>query len=68
MQSTVERGYEEFLQRVAIGRKKTRDQVDEIGQGRVWAGVDGKRLGLVDGLGSFDDAVKAAARRAALWP
>jgi protease-4 len=66
LQSTVERGYEEFLQRVASGRKKTRDQVDEIGQGRVWAGVDGKRLGLVDELGSFDDAVKAAARRAKL--
>jgi protease-4 len=66
LQSTVERGYEEFLARVANGRKKTRDQVDEIGQGRVWAGVDGKRLGLVDELGSFDDAVKAAARRAKL--
>jgi protease-4 len=66
LQSTVERGYEEFIARVAGGRKKTRDQVDEIGQGRVWAGADGKRLGLVDGLGSFDDAVKAAARRAKL--
>jgi protease IV len=66
LQSTVERGYEEFLERVASGRKKTRDEVDEIGQGRVWAGVDGKRLGLVDELGSFDDAVKAAARRAKL--
>ncbi|HSY07601.1 MAG TPA: signal peptide peptidase SppA [Steroidobacteraceae bacterium] len=66
LQSTVERGYEEFIKRVASGRKKTRDQVDEIGQGRVWAGVDGKRLGLVDELGSFDDAVKAAARRAKL--
>ena len=66
LQSTVERGYEEFLQRVASGRKKTRDQVDEIGQGRVWAVIDGKRLGLVDELGSFDDAVKAAARRAKL--
>jgi protease IV len=66
LQSTGERGDEEFLQRVASGRKKTRDQVDEIGQGRVWAGIDGKRLGLVDELGSFDDAVKAAARRAKL--
>jgi protease-4 len=66
LQSTVERGYEEFLERVASGRKKTRDEVDAIGQGRVWAGVDGKRLGLVDELGSFDDAVKAAARRAKL--
>jgi protease-4 len=66
LQSTVERGYEEFLERVSSGRKKTRDQVDEIGQGRVWAGLDGKRLGLVDQLGSFDDAVKAAAHRAKL--
>ena len=66
LQSTVERGYEEFLQRVANGRGKTRDQVDEIGQGRVWAGVDGKRLGLVDHLGSFEDAVRAAAQRAKL--
>jgi protease-4 len=66
LQSTVERGYEEFLARVAGGRKKTRDEVDAIGQGRVWAGADAKRLGLVDQLGSFDDAVKAAARRAKL--
>ena len=40
LQSTVDHGYEEFLERVANGRRKTRDQVDEIGQGRVWAGVD----------------------------
>jgi len=66
LQSTVERGYEEFLARVAGGRKKTRDEVDAIGQGRVWAGADAKRLGLVDQLGSFNDAVKAAARRAKL--
>jgi len=66
LQSQIERGYEVFLSRVANGRKKTRDQVDAIAQGRVWAGVDGKRLGLVDNLGSFDDATKAAARRAKL--
>jgi protease-4 len=66
LQSTVEHGYEEFLARVGNGRKKTRDQVDAIGQGRVWAGEEAKKLGLVDELGSFDDAVKAAARRAKL--
>ena len=54
------------LQRVAAGRKKTREEVDAIAQGRVWAGVDAQRIGLVDQLGSFDDAVKAAARRAKL--
>jgi protease IV len=64
IQTGVARGYEEFLSRVASGRKKTRDEVDAIAQGRVWAGNDAKRLGLVDQLGSFDDAVAAAARRA----
>ena len=50
----------------SAGRKKTREEVDAIAQGRVWAGADAKRIGLVDQLGSFDDAVKAAARRAKL--
>jgi protease-4 len=66
LQAGVSRGYEEFLSRVANGRKKTRDQVNEIAQGRVWAGSDAQRLGLVDHLGSFDDAVRAAAQRAKL--
>ena len=66
LQSQISRGYEEFLVRVSTGRKMTRDQVDSIAQGHVWAGSDAKRLGLVDQLGSFDDAVKAAARRAKL--
>ncbi len=66
LQSEIERGYDVFLERVSTGRKKTREQIDSIAQGRVWAGVDAKRLGLVDGLGSFDDATKAAAHRAKL--
>lgn len=66
LQSTVERGYEIFLERVAEGRGKTRDEVNEIAQGRVWAGRDAKRLGLVDELGSFRQAVESAARHAEL--
>ena len=66
LQSQIGRGYEEFLARVSTGRKKTREEVDAIAQGRVWAGVDAKRLGLVDQLGSFDDAVRSAARHAKL--
>ena len=66
LQSQISRGYEEFLTRVSSGRKMTRDQVNDIAQGHVWAGVDAKRLGLVDQLGSFEDAVKSAARRAKL--
>ena len=66
LQSQIGRGYEEFLSRVSTGRKKTREEIDAIAQGRVWAGIDAKRLGLVDQLGSFDDAVRSAARRAKL--
>jgi protease-4 len=64
LQSQIDRGYDEFLERVSTGRKKTRAEIDAIAQGHVWAGTDAKRLGLVDHLGSFDEAVKAAARRA----
>jgi protease IV len=66
LQSTVSRGYDEFLERVATGRKKSRDQVDAIAQGRVWAGTDARRIGLVDHaeVGSFNEAARAAARRA----
>ena len=66
LQSDVEYGYSQFLDRVSNGRHKTPAQVDDIGQGRVWAGVDAQSRGLVDHLGSFDDAVRAAAKRAHL--
>lgn len=66
LQSQISRGYDEFVARVARGRNKTREQIDAIAQGRVWAGADAHRVGLVDHIGSFGDAVKAAARRAKL--
>ena len=66
LQSQINRGYDEFLERVASGRKKSRADIDAIAQGHVWAGTDAARLGLVDHLGSFDEALKAAARRARL--
>ena len=66
LQSDVEYGYSQFLDRVSNGRHKTPAQVDDIGQGRVWAGTDAQSRGLVDHLGSFDDAVRAAAKRAHL--
>lgn len=64
LQSQVDRGYQEFVDRVAAGRRETPQQIDAIGQGRVWAGADARRLGLVDHLGTLEDAVKAAARLA----
>jgi protease-4 len=66
VQSTVDHTYEQFLQRVASGRNKSRDAVDEVAQGRVWAGVDAMPIGLIDRLGSYDDAIKSAAKHAGL--
>jgi protease IV len=66
LQATVDYGYSQFLEHVGSGRHKTVAQVDDIAQGRVWAGVDAQANGLVDHLGTFDDAIKAAAARAHL--
>ena len=64
MQTYVDRGYETFLNIVAQGRSKTRDEVHEIAQGRVWLATDALPIKLVDQLGSLDDAVKKAAELA----
>jgi protease IV len=66
LQLSINRGYEEFLERVGKARKMTRDQVDKIARGRIWSGEDAKKLGLVDELGGLSDAIEAAARRAKL--
>jgi protease-4 len=64
LQASIEQIYSTFTQRVADGRKMTVAQVDSIGQGRVWAGVDALNLGLVDKLGNIDDAIDKAAELA----
>jgi protease-4 len=66
LQLSVDRFYETFLGHVAEGRGKTRDQIHAIAQGRVWTGADAKDRGLVDELGGYDAAVKAAATLAKL--
>jgi protease-4 len=66
LQNSVEDVYGTFTQRVADGRGMTQADVDSIGQGRVWSGTDAKRLGLVDVLGDFNDAIKIAAKMAKL--
>lgn len=59
---SIEKTYDTFLKRVADGRKMTKEQVNEIAQGRVWTGVDAHRLGLVDEIGGLEDAIKYAAK------
>ncbi|RTE53681.1 signal peptide peptidase SppA [Arenibacter aquaticus] len=62
----IEETYRIFLERVAQGRGITMVQADSLAQGRVWSGVDAKRLGLVDELGGLDDAIAGAANLAGL--
>ncbi|HVM90118.1 MAG TPA: signal peptide peptidase SppA [Puia sp.] len=64
LQNEVDSIYYTFKSRVAEGRKKDMAYVDSIGQGRVWLGTKGLQLGLVDRLGSLQDAIDCAARMA----
>jgi protease-4 len=66
LQLSVEHAYADFLQRVSEGRKKTVEDVDKVAQGRVWAGVDAQRIGLVDHLGGLKESTDAAAKLAEL--
>ncbi len=66
IQKDVNRIYDSFITRVADGRKKTKAQVDSIGGGHVWIGTDAIKIGLADRLGSFQDAIKSAAKKAKL--
>jgi protease-4 len=64
LQASVDFAYAQFLRRVADGRKKSVEDIDKIAQGRVWAGIDAQRIGLVDHLGGLKDATDAAAKLA----
>src|SRR5688500_15719084 len=47
--------YLDFITKVANGRGMTTAEVDSIGQGRVWAGTDAKRIGLIDEYGGLNE-------------
>jgi protease-4 len=66
IQKDVNHIYDSFITRVANGRNKTKAQVDSIGGGHVWIGTDAIKIGLADRLGSFQDAIKSAAKKAKL--
>lgn len=66
VETIVEGFYETFLQRVAIGRKMSRDAVHSVAQGRVWTGAQARERGLVDELGGLQSALTEARKRAGL--
>ena len=66
IQFGVEEIYDTFISHVAEGRNMTKEQVDEIGQGRVWSGANAIEIGLIDGFGGLNDAIMLAAEAANL--
>lgn len=66
MQRMVNRGYDTFTKRCAMGRKVSQDSIKVIGEGRVWDAITAKKIGLVDEFGGLADAVKWVANKAKL--
>ncbi len=65
-QLLINKGYEDFIGMVSENRGMSKEAVDKVAQGRVWTGTKALEFGLVDKLGTFDDAIAAAAEKAGL--
>ena len=66
IQQSVAHNYDQFLQIVASGRELEKSRVGELAEGRVYDGKEAQKLGLVDKIGSLEDAVEAAANLAGI--
>ena len=66
MQGYVENFYDLFLSRCSEGRGMTKEEIDNVGQGRVWTGEQALKIGLVDEIGDIDRAIEVAAELAGL--
>ena len=64
IQRSIDSTYSTFLTRVAEGRKQSFAQIEEKAEGRVWSGVQAIKIGLVDEIGSLDDAIAYAIKTA----
>ncbi|MBM3417940.1 MAG: signal peptide peptidase SppA [Bacteroidetes bacterium] len=60
-QAEVDEIYDDFLSKVATGRKMTKENVNKVARGRVWAGSDAVKIGLVDEIGGLTTAIAYAA-------
>lgn len=66
VQAEIGRIYDTFIGHVAEGRGMTKEEVDKIGRGHVYAAADAKSIGLVDEFGGLSDAIEAAAKEAGI--
>ncbi len=75
IQKQVDKIYTDFIRKVSDGRKMSPELVHRYARGRVWTGIDAKKIGLVDELGGLNDAIAYAAKQAKInkvipryWP
>lgn len=66
IQHSVEHVYDVFLSHVSEGRKLSLSEVDSVGQGRVWSGINAHAIGLIDKLGGIESAIEVAKEKAGL--
>jgi protease-4 len=60
--------YDDFVSIVARGRGRTKDEVERLARGRIYAATDALAVGLVDELGNLALAIQRAAERAGIDP
>ncbi|MCH7964525.1 MAG: signal peptide peptidase SppA [Bacteroidetes bacterium] len=65
-ESAIKSMYKEFVQKVANGRNKTYDEIEDIAEGRIWSGYDAKKNGLVDLFGGLSTAIELAEEKSGL--
>lgn len=63
-QAYINKGYDLFTRRCADGRKMQQNEIKAIGEGRIWTGAHAQKIGLVDELGSLNDAIEKAKKLA----
>lgn len=68
MQKMMNDIYAQFTQKAAAGRKMDYDKLEKLARGRVYTGTQALNLGLVDELGTLDDAIAYAKKAAKLEP
>ncbi len=66
LQQVIDNVYETFITHVAEGRNMQKEDVDKIGEGRVWSGSNAKNIGLVDDFGGLNKAIEIAAEKAGI--
>ena len=66
IQKIIDNFYDVFLTRVSEGRNISKEKIHEIGQGRVWSGVNAMEIGLIDVYGGLDKALEIAKEMAGL--